>query len=54
MKREESSGDSGSSREALRRGAILALVGVGPFFVPEGLDRILLRPPGTGGRRRRS
>jgi hypothetical protein len=48
MSREAFSGDAGSGRRTLRRGAILALVGVGLFFVPEGLDRIFLRPPGPG------
>lgn len=48
MGRDESSRDSGTRSRTLRRGAILALIGVGLFFVPEGLDRLFLRPPGPG------
>jgi hypothetical protein len=48
MSPEEPSRDSGTRRGTLRRAAIVALIGAGLFFVPEGLDRLLLRPPGPG------
>lgn len=48
MTKPEDDGKARSPGRALRRAAVLALVGVGFFFVPEGLDRLLLRSAGPG------